>query len=202
MASLPSHLETLLCGSKHQIHHHNPAHITMPMDACSSYIRNGNSLKSENPGLNVTLLEHKIQSSSSMTLVKVQPFCFKFQNERDLLECHQGRGFFAWISEQSSWGITVALHTCLIGLLLSLLLVPWQEEFALHACLISCFSHNFLFPGRRIFHLVIPPFTATNTEQERKGESKAFTLPRSKEKQKLPHKLRFQSHDNKQKISR
>jgi hypothetical protein len=78
--------------------------------------------------------------------------------------------------------ITVALHTCLIGLLLSLLLVSWQEEFALHACLISCFSHNFLFPGRRIFHLVIPPFTATKTEQERKGESKAFTLPRSKEK--------------------
>jgi hypothetical protein len=65
MASLPSHLETLLCGSEHQIHHHNPAHITMPMDACSSYIRNGNSLKSVNPDLNITLLEHKSEAAAA-----------------------------------------------------------------------------------------------------------------------------------------
>ncbi len=145
-------------------------------------------------------LEHystwaQIQSSSSMTLVKVQPFCFKFQNERDLLECHQGRGFFAWISDQSSWSITVALHTCLIGLLLSLLLVSWQEEFAFHACLFSCFSHNFLFPGRRSFHLVIPPFTTTKTSlhsttKQRKTEaSTQITIPITRQQTKdLPPK--------------
>jgi hypothetical protein len=65
MASLPSHLETLLCGSKRQIHHHNPAHITMAKDACSSYIRNGKSLKSENPALNITLLEHKSKAAAA-----------------------------------------------------------------------------------------------------------------------------------------
>jgi hypothetical protein len=35
------------------------------MDAFSSYIRNGNGLKSENPGLNITLLEHKSKAAAA-----------------------------------------------------------------------------------------------------------------------------------------
>jgi hypothetical protein len=61
----------------------------------------------------------------------------------------------------------------LIGLLLSLLLVSWQEEFALHACLISCFSHNFLFLAGGVFILSFP----LSQQRKQNKKEKAKTKP-------------------------